>query len=198
MRKRFSVLMALAVIGLVLAMPTAAAGGGCHVSITTGMSTGTKTAIPVSKCAFRPTVNYIEPGDRLTWTNKDPVPHTVTGAHLSWGPERILDNGESVRYVFKSEGVYPYYCVLHPGMVGAVVVGDATAPAALTNGAADVEEIRLTGQSAAETSTQPSTSTTNLGLIATLAAAIVLISGVFVTRGALVKKRAAITPTTLS
>ena len=34
--------------------------------------------------------------------------------------------GKSVTHKFASSGVYPYFCVIHPGMVGAVVVGDGT------------------------------------------------------------------------
>jgi len=195
--KRAALLMALAAVALIVAVPTAAAGGGCHGGTPgLGISTGTEKVVPVSKCAFRQTVTYIEAGDSLTWTNKDPLPHTVTGVNLSWGSERYLDQGDTVRYSFKSDGVYPYYCVLHPGMVGAVVVGDATAAAALTNGYANVEEIRLSGEPATASDVEQTASTpSNLGLVVTLAAAIALIAGVFVTRGALARRRATITTT---
>ena len=29
-----------------------------------------------------------------------------------------------MRYRFDQDGVYPYSCLIHPGMVGAIVVGD--------------------------------------------------------------------------
>ena len=29
-----------------------------------------------------------------------------------------------MRYRFDEDGVYPYSCLIHPGMVGAIVVGD--------------------------------------------------------------------------
>jgi hypothetical protein len=32
--------------------------------------------------------------------------------------------GETVSYRFDQDGVYPYSCLIHPGMVGAIVVGD--------------------------------------------------------------------------
>jgi hypothetical protein len=37
-----------------------------------------------------------------------------------------MREGGSVSYSFDEAGVYPYVCTWHPGMVGAVVVGDAT------------------------------------------------------------------------
>ena len=37
--------------------------------------------------------------------------------------------GEKVSYTFSEEGVFPYVCILHPGMIGAIVVGDGIGPA---------------------------------------------------------------------
>jgi hypothetical protein len=42
----------------------------------------------------------------------------------SWGNADDIAEGESVAYAFDNPGVYPYFCILHPGMVGAIVVGD--------------------------------------------------------------------------
>ena len=131
MTRRLSILVVLAVAGMVLIPAGAAAGGGCHAAAGLEMKTSSKPLVMIAGCAFETTVTYIEPGDSVTWVNKDMAPHTVTGAAQSWGTEDLLDQGERVSYTFEDEGVYPYYCALHPSMVGAVVVGDATAaPAA--------------------------------------------------------------------
>ncbi len=48
----------------------------------------------------------------------------------SWGDPGIsLLQGDTVRYRFDEDGVYPYSCLLHPGMVGAIVVGDGVGTA---------------------------------------------------------------------
>jgi plastocyanin len=84
-------------------------------------------SVPMETCAFTPTILYVEPGQKIIWVNQDPVPHTVTGALLSWGSESAIQRGETVSYRFDEAGVYPYYCIFHPGMAGAVVVGEVDA-----------------------------------------------------------------------
>ena len=74
---------------------------------------------------FTSTVLYVEPGTDVTWTNRDAMAHNVVGVAATWGdPERTLYRGDSVSYRFDDEGVYPYACWIHLGMIGAVVVGD--------------------------------------------------------------------------
>lgn len=102
----------------------ASGGGGCPPPITNGSVT---KAIIEDWC-FEPTGIYIRPGETVTWVNRDPVPHTVTGANRAWGNYEKLKSGERVSYRFNRPGAYPYYCVYHLGMVGTVVVGDGKTP----------------------------------------------------------------------
>ncbi|MFN2525718.1 MAG: plastocyanin/azurin family copper-binding protein [Actinomycetota bacterium] len=126
---RVIVALTLAVGGLVTIGATAAVGGGCHPP--TNKLSAAKGAgdvlVPIGECQFVPTVVYVDPGTRVTWVNKDPVPHTVTGALMAWGSVEPLDQGNRSSYRFEEEGVYPYQCYLHPSMAGAVVVGDVNA-----------------------------------------------------------------------
>jgi len=110
---------------------TALAGGGCH---STAATSARGTHVELSGACFGPTVLFAEPGQSVTFTNKDPMDHTVTGLGGQWGSFESLRPGKSVSYRFTEAGVYPYECVLHPGMVGAVVVGDVNAAAAPTQG----------------------------------------------------------------
>jgi hypothetical protein len=73
---------------------------------------------------FYPAVLYADPGARVTWINSEPVDHTVTGVGNSWGSYDSLAADARVSFAFEEDGVYVYSCILHPGMVGAVVVGD--------------------------------------------------------------------------
>ena len=119
-------LLVLAGLALAVIPATAAAGGGCHpesLNPSSADATGSKSAtVPAEKCQFSPTVLYVDPGTDVTWTNEDPVPHTVTGFSFGSGDE--LMKGDRVAYRFDEEGVFPYSCILHPGMNGAIVVGD--------------------------------------------------------------------------
>ncbi|HEX2056986.1 MAG TPA: plastocyanin/azurin family copper-binding protein [Actinomycetota bacterium] len=141
MVRRLSLLLVLVLAGAVLVMPGVAAGGGCHAGPSARMTSSERTLLGIAECSFVDTVTYVDVGERVTWVNKDFVPHSVTGAALAWGDEEFLERGDRVTYSFEEEGVYPYYCVLHPSMVGAVVVGDGINTAALGAGAAPVEKV---------------------------------------------------------
>ena len=113
----------------VLVTPVAVAGGGgCHTDPTAETRAarlrGKAGRALIDLCAFQPTVLYVEEGAEVTWVNKDPFDHTVTGANVGWGSERFLSQGDTITQRFDDAGVFPFYCLLHPGMVGTVVVGD--------------------------------------------------------------------------
>jgi plastocyanin len=103
---------------------SASGGGGCPPPITNG----TVTKAVVESWCYEPTAIYIRPGDTITWVNKDPVPHTITGANRAWGSYDKLRPGKRLSYSFDRTGAYPYYCVYHLGMVGTVVVWDGEMP----------------------------------------------------------------------
>jgi plastocyanin len=55
--------------------------------------------------------------------NRDDVAHTVTGVRNTFGDYNELLKDDTFAHTFEAEGVFPYFCVVHPSMVGAVVVG---------------------------------------------------------------------------
>jgi hypothetical protein len=79
---------------------------------------------------FMPTVLHVEAGQAVTWTNEDSAPHSVAGATVEWGNYTEHGQGESVSYRFDKPGTYPYYCFVHNGMTGAIVVDDGRGIAA--------------------------------------------------------------------
>ena len=114
---------AIAIASATLAADDAAAGGGgCHSS--SALSDGSATTVTMVKSCFGPTVTRVDAGATVTFINEDPGPHTVTGAAMAWGSTANMLQGDTLEATFADEGVYPYACILHPGMVGAIVVGD--------------------------------------------------------------------------
>jgi plastocyanin len=110
-----------------LATPTGATGGGgaaTSVSIVPGSSTLTDTA-------FSPNPVEVSVGATVTWTNDDTQPHTVvSGANAQPSGEfdsspnfnPLLAPKQTFEHTFTQAGEYPYYCALHPNMVGTVSV----------------------------------------------------------------------------
>jgi plastocyanin len=63
----------------------------------------------------------ITPGTTVVWTNRDEAPHTVTSGDHTLN-SKALDTGDSFSFTFARRGDYPYFCTLHPRMVGVVHV----------------------------------------------------------------------------
>ena len=101
----------------------ATAGGGCMHS--TGPTTGRGDAVEMLDYCFTSTVLYVERGTDVTWTNRDDTGHNIVGVGGTWGnPDLTLNTGDTASYRFDEDGVFPYACWIHPGMIGAIVVGD--------------------------------------------------------------------------
>jgi plastocyanin len=95
------------------------------VSIVQGSSTLTDNG------GFQPNRIQLPAGDTVTWRNDDLEAHTVTS-----GSDRVPDNkfnsspnfiplitpGATFSHTFIQAGEYPYFCLLHPNMVGTVTV----------------------------------------------------------------------------
>ena len=111
----------------------ASGGGGCGRAVTDDDG----TRVNIRNFCFGPTILRVRPGDTVTWVNRDGFPHTVLGANGAWGGYDRLGRGKEASFRFVSSGVYPYVCTYHPGMIGAVVVGngkpDGAAQAVTTN-----------------------------------------------------------------
>jgi len=127
--KRALAVVVLFLIALSLGAPAAMSGGGCHGG---QFADARGVKVNLQDLCFTPTVIRIDPGQRVTWTNQDNTAHTVTGAAFQWGTTDQLGFHQTISFRFADSGVFPYFCIIHPGMVGAVVVGDGTSSATAT------------------------------------------------------------------
>lgn len=127
--RRFVALAALSTLAsaLLLASPsTAGAGGFCAGGTFTDVRNDAKVAVvEIKNFCFTPTIMRIEPGEQVVFQNSDPELHMLGGVQNIFGNlHNEVGPKESLSYTFKDEGVFPYLCILHPGMAGAIVVGD--------------------------------------------------------------------------
>jgi plastocyanin len=60
-------------------------------------------------------------GTTVTWVNSDSVPHTSTADNGAWN-SGTLQAGGQFSVTFQSAGTLSYFCTIHPGMVGSVIV----------------------------------------------------------------------------
>ncbi|MEX2405803.1 MAG: plastocyanin/azurin family copper-binding protein [Actinomycetota bacterium] len=122
-------LVALVALALVPGVAGASGGGGCGGPVTDGAG----TTVEIEDFCFGPTILRVAPGESVTFVNLDQSPHTVLGANATWGGYDALKKGHEATYTFAEAGVFPYVCTWHPGMVGAIVVGDGAGGAIETN-----------------------------------------------------------------
>ena len=148
MKRRISTIVLVSTFALLslaaIAIPTVVvAGGGCHAGAdgSTYMEGDGTTVIRMDTCSFAPTVSRVAPGTTVRFLNTATIQHQVVGRSATWGSV-LLDPGQEHSETFAAAGIYPYTCPLHPGMVGAIVVGDGQAPAA---------DLAVASPSAAET-----------------------------------------------
>jgi plastocyanin len=106
---------------------TGASGGNTttsSVSIVSGASTLTTDA-------YSPNPIQVSVGTTVTWTNNDSQPHTVTSGSNGQPDNKfnsspnftpLLNPGQTFSFTFTEAGEYPYFCTLHPNMVGTVNV----------------------------------------------------------------------------
>jgi plastocyanin len=138
-RRVWSCLLVSLAVAVLVAGPGAVArasgGGGCGGPVTEA----TGTDVEIDRFCFSPTIIRAPVGAPVTWTNLDSTPHVVGGANMVWGSFEQLRKADTATYRFSEPGVYPYVCSWHPGMVGAVVVGDAGP--ALSGGALSVAPV---------------------------------------------------------
>jgi plastocyanin len=125
MRRLIAVGMMTGGLIALLWIPTAAlAGGGCHGDATQQDATGQDAVTVVMQdTCFQASITTIDPGTDVAFVNEDQgISHNVGG--VLWGNYEDMNFGDTYTATFDEAGVYPFACSYHPGMTGAIVVGD--------------------------------------------------------------------------
>jgi plastocyanin len=126
MRRRstfaISIALTLTLAAAVAAPLVVQAGGGCHGPDGSVYAEGTATIVKMDVCSYAPTIERVPVGTTIRFLNSANIEHMVVGRSGTWA-SGILAPGAEYSATFKADGTYPFSCPLHPGMVGAIVVG---------------------------------------------------------------------------
>lgn len=79
------------------------------------------SAVPIQGFVFVTEKVTVSAGSTVTWTNLDPVAHTVTDVNGMWDSGLFEQDGTWSK-TFDTPGTYTYYCIPHPMMIGTVEV----------------------------------------------------------------------------
>ncbi len=103
----------------------AALSGGVYAVSSTarGARAAEAAQVTIDNFTFSPARLSVAAGARVTWINRDDIPHTVT----SRDEPRVLrspplDTGDAYAVTLEKPGEYHYFCALHPHMQGTVIV----------------------------------------------------------------------------
>ncbi len=132
MRIFFPIILSIFVL-LFYSMPHIHANSEFFVSNTKGSY---NLGCELDNSCFEPYIVNISIGDTVTWTNNDDAIHVVVNRDANTAQLENSQNGEffdsgflksneSFSYTFNQEGMFEYFCTLHPWMNGYVTVGDA-------------------------------------------------------------------------
>jgi plastocyanin len=123
-----SLVLCLGLLGLAGGDPVVAQSNSVQVSI-------------LSTTTYSPAVITVVIGvnNTVVWKNNDNVIHTVTGANITGFNSGDIAPGASFSYTFNTPGVYPYHCLIHPTMSGAVIV-KASAASTTSSGGGGIPE----------------------------------------------------------
>ena len=98
-----------------------AAEHNAHAASVAAPETGTVHVIDIVDFRFEPEELTVAAGDRITWRNRDVVPHTATARDKSWDSGNINRDAEW-SMVAPTAGMLDYICAYHPSMKGRITI----------------------------------------------------------------------------
>jgi Plastocyanin len=85
------------------------------------MQAGAANQVVIENFSFVPATLTVKAGTKVTWINRDDVPHTVNDndKRFKSGP---MDTDDQFSYTFSAPGTFNYFCALHPKMTAQIIV----------------------------------------------------------------------------
>jgi amicyanin len=113
--------IASGMIVLLLLGLSALAHGGVRMQPAAAGGEDKQVVVKIDNFSFSPSTLTVSPGTKVTWVNRDDIPHTVVSPEKKFKSD-VLDTDQQFSFTFTATGTYDYFCSLHPKMTGKVVV----------------------------------------------------------------------------
>jgi plastocyanin len=79
--------------------------------------------VTIDNFKFEPRTLTVPVGTKVTWVNRDDVPHTATSTTKPRAfDSKTLDTDDKFSHVFTKPGTYDYFCAVHKHMTGQIIV----------------------------------------------------------------------------
>ena len=111
----------ISILVLLLLGLSAVAHSGARVQPSAAGGEEKKIEVKIDNFSFSPSTLTVAAGTKVTWVNRDDIPHTVVSPEKKFKSE-VLDTDQQFSFTFTDKGTYDYFCSLHPKMTGKVVV----------------------------------------------------------------------------
>lgn len=80
------------------------------------------SSVEMKDFSFSPQMLRVKVGTKVTWTNNDSVPHTITSDSDGVLGSSTISPRNSFAFTFTKVGITNYHCSIHPMMKGVVIV----------------------------------------------------------------------------
>jgi plastocyanin len=98
------------------------AGGSAVASYAAGeQNKMASSEVSVDNFTFGPASITVAANSTVTWVNRDDVPHVIASTDGLFR-SKALDTDDKFSFTFAKPGTYPYFCAVHPKMVGKIIV----------------------------------------------------------------------------
>lgn len=94
------------------------------VSNTSPTPLAESVAVEIKNFSFSPSILAVKAGTKVTWTNNDSAPHTVTSDSGNLLNSPTLSAGQPFSFTFTGVGNASYHCNIHPTMKGSIIVAN--------------------------------------------------------------------------
>ena len=140
-----SLFVLFAIVAGLVAITPAAFADHSEVTITPASGSGAPGCEETAEGCFIPKEATVDVGGKVIFSNTDTAAHTFTsGAATDETPGEVFNSslvmaGSSYEWTPTTAGEVPYFCMVHPWMIGSIVVQEAGADDDTTTSPSDEE-----------------------------------------------------------